>query len=225
MQTDFTLEAHLSALLFLAGFGGFFLIILSAIVCAFVHKMRLARLALMTAGGGAAFYLLLLLGFSAVSQEKVLAVGVEKHLCELDCHLAYSVTGVEQRKTLGEGAKMVQAKGTFYVVHMKARFDEATTSPQRPKDATLAPNPHHAFLGDAFGHRLDTDLAGQQALAIPADAAPLLPGQSAEIAVVFDVPDGPLHADRILFTQDDTALRWVIGQENSWGHAKVWFGI
>jgi hypothetical protein len=69
-------------------------------------------------------YLLVLLAFSLVSREKVLAFGVEKHFCELDCHLAYSITNVGKTKTVGLPPNEVTAHGIFYVVAIRTRFDE-----------------------------------------------------------------------------------------------------
>ena len=225
MHTDCNLESHLAALLFFAGGAGFLLLLLSAMGAAFLRKERIMRLALLTIAAGIACYLLLLLAFSGFSQQHMLAVGAEKHLCELDCHLAYSVTSVEQKSTLGEGTKAVSAQGAgvFYVVRMRVRFDETTISPQRPRGARLSPSPHRAILGDGLGHEMEPSVAGQQALGISAETAPLLPGESAEIAQVFEIPWG--HPDRMLFTQNDTALHWVIGNENSLGHQKTWFQL
>ncbi len=41
-------------------------------------------------------YLLILLGVSQTSHEKLLALGERKYFCEIDCHIAYSVSGVKK---------------------------------------------------------------------------------------------------------------------------------
>ena len=43
----------------------------------------------------------------------MLGPGEEKHFCEVDCHLAYSVVGVQKTRTLGTAAAPRAAQGTF----------------------------------------------------------------------------------------------------------------
>src|SRR5213594_334224 len=79
--------------------------------------------------GGVGLYLLLFLGASVFSHSRVLAVGAEKHICEIDCHLAYAVAATKS-ESLANG--MVR-----HTVTVKVRFDEETISSHRPRDATL----------------------------------------------------------------------------------------
>jgi hypothetical protein len=69
------------------------------------RKLVLAALVLL---GG---YTTVLLAASAASREWSLAPGAEKYFCEIDCHLAYSVAGVQKRKTIGSGASQTTAGG------------------------------------------------------------------------------------------------------------------
>src|SRR6266545_8085963 len=56
-----------------------------------------ARITLRALLGGLGLYVLLFLGASLTSRSRVLAVGVEKHICEIDCHLAYSLQQPNRR--------------------------------------------------------------------------------------------------------------------------------
>jgi hypothetical protein len=46
-------------------------------------------------------YLILLVGVSFASTEKVLPAGGWKYFCEIDCHIAYSVIGAQTAEALG----------------------------------------------------------------------------------------------------------------------------
>src|SRR6202795_1086793 len=46
-------------------------------------------------------YLILLVGVSFASTEKVLPAGGWKYFCEIDCHIAYSIIGVHTAEALG----------------------------------------------------------------------------------------------------------------------------
>ena len=61
-------------------------------------------LVLATLGTGlvvASGYVAALLGVALASRDLVLGVGVEQHICEIDCHVAYAVTGVRTARALG----------------------------------------------------------------------------------------------------------------------------
>jgi hypothetical protein len=47
-------------------------------------------------------YVLVLLGVSLTSHEKLLTPGERKYFCEIDCHIAYSVVSVEETSALGD---------------------------------------------------------------------------------------------------------------------------
>ena len=67
------------------------------------EKVRLRKIALVSYSAARRWLYSLSLIYSFASSEKVLARGVEKHFCEIDCHLAYSVTDFRDTKVLGEG--------------------------------------------------------------------------------------------------------------------------
>lgn len=174
----------------------------------------------------AALYGGILFAFSAASQERVLAAGQTKYFCEIDCHIAYSVTGVTVTKTLGEGATAATAVGQFYVVNVRSWFDQETISPRRPKDAQLWPNPRVAHALDDGGRRYTTSLAGQKAIVgstVPL-THPLRPGEFYETTLVFDLPEGTSHA-RLLVSDWFPLDAFLIGHENSFGHKKAYFAL
>jgi hypothetical protein len=94
------------------------------------------------------------LAASFTSPEMTLPPGQEKYFCEVDCHLAYSVTDVTMSKTIGEGASAVTAPGTFYVVTIRTRFDKKTISSHRG-DSPLQPPARSITLVDAQGRRYE----------------------------------------------------------------------
>lgn len=109
MYTNVNLSAPVGALSFL-GVG--FLISVAAAALAYSvvkRKFALARVAVAAIAGISAVYLGVLLVFSFSSSDKLVARGAEKYFCEIDCHLAYSITDVRERKTLGDGANAVAA--------------------------------------------------------------------------------------------------------------------
>src|ERR1700733_12854534 len=92
-------------------------------------------------------YGMALVGASAASREWALSPGEEKYFCEIDCHLAYSVVGIEKVQTIGAGSTQKTANGTFFVVSLRTRFDEHTISPNRG-DSPLTPSPRTITLAD-----------------------------------------------------------------------------
>src|ERR1700735_546346 len=67
-------------------------------------------------------YGIALLGASAASREWALSPGEEKYFCEIDCHLAYSVAGVQKAQTIGAGSARKSAAGAFFLVYVRHRF-------------------------------------------------------------------------------------------------------
>jgi hypothetical protein len=183
--------------------------------------------ALLLAGG----YVAVLLSASLASHTYVLGLGEEKYFCEIDCHVAYAVVGVEKTKLLGEGANSQTATGTFYVVTIRTRFDENTISSHRG-DSPLAPSPRVVTLVDDQGRRYDVSAAGEQALAQSLGTGkpmtePLRPGESYTTQVVFDLPPGARNPR--LLIESPTNPRWIgfllIGDEGSLFHKKVFLGL
>lgn len=184
------------------------------------RKSALTRFAVLIAGVICGAYLLLMLGFSAGSSAQILARGQEKHFCELDCHLAYSVQDVQRVKTIGN----TSAGGTFLVVTIKTRFDETTIGPARG-NSPLSPNSRVLTVVEAQRHTYSPSPEGQRALmdsngeGTPI-TAPLRPGESYTSVFVFDVPDG-IISSVLLISEADWITHLIIGHENSLAHKKT----
>jgi hypothetical protein len=185
------------------------------------------------AGGGAALaiaagYFILLTGVSFASTEKVLPPGGWKYFCEIDCHIAYSLAGVQTAAALGTEMQQVVAHGKFVVVRVKTWFDERTISAHRG-NGPLTPNQRRVLLVDDRGQSFAPSPDGQITFAQingPSTALtqPLRPGESYITDFVFDVPRDAQKL-RLLITEDDPETRLVIGHENSLLHKKVYFAV
>lgn len=228
MYTNVNLAAPLGALALL---GTVF--ILGIAVLAFLYtlikrKFSATRVVLLAAAVVAAIYLGVVLIFSFNSSEQVLARGQEKHFCELDCHLAYSIVDVRQVKTLGEGPQQTTAAGWYYLITMKTRFDENTISSTRG-NSPLKPNSRVATVIDDQGRRYPPAANGQSAL-LPAGSAntplttPLRPGETYTTTLVFDLPTD-IRNPTLLVNEGEWLTRFVIGHENSPLHKKTRFQL
>jgi hypothetical protein len=191
-------------------------------------RRRRARWAALAAGGLVGTYAALLLAHSALSRPQVARVGEEKYFCEVDCHLAYSVTGVRREKRLGPAGKESGARGVFTIVTVKTRFDERTISPRRGREP-LTPNGRRIAVMDAHGSVYGSSPEGAAALTSVGGAStplttPLRPGESYTTTFVFDLPDD-IQAPHLLLTEDSPVTRFLIGHENSFGHAKTRFRL
>ena len=167
-----------------------------------LKRPDVAKLVARIALGGAGAYVALLLVASLASKDRVLGPNEEKHICEVDCHLAYSVVGVN-------------TQGTRYTVTVKVRFDETTISSHRGM-APLTPNSRYVAIVDSRGRRYEA----------PSDALErqLLPGQSYTTDLVFDVP-ADAHDLRLILASGDPQTRVLIGHENSFFHGKTTFRV
>lgn len=167
-----------------------------------------------------------LLAKSLASKEQTLGAGAWKYFCEIDCHVAYSISSVTTSKTIGEGTSQATAAGTFYVITVKTWFDEDTISRRRPKDLSLGPNPRTVAVVDGQGRRYATSLAGQKALigsTVPL-THPLNPGESYETQLVFDLPIDA-QEPRLLIADWFPLDTFLIGHENSVLHKKAYFRL
>lgn len=175
----------------------------------FSGRTELARIVLRLGLGGVAAYALLLVGLSVTSRDRVLAPGEEKHICEVDCHLAYSVAGAKAEP---------QPDGRIrYVVTVKVRFDEETISSRRPRDASLSPNSRYVALVDgAAGNQYPGSTDGLKRR--------LIPGESYTTDLVFDVP-ADAHDLRLILRNDDFETPFMIGHENSLFHGSTTFRL
>ena len=228
MNTNVNLEAAVGALAFLGtalclGVAG--LVVLHALAR---RKLGRARGVLLAALAVAGLYLGLMLAFSLASTERALARGEEKHFCEIDCHLAYSIDDVRTVKTIGRPPDVATAAGVFYVVTIRTRFDETTISPRRG-DAPLTPNRRAAAVLDRGGRKFHPSAAGHRALELSEGAGtpfptPLRPRESYTTKLVFDLPVD-VAAPRLLLHEGDPLTRFIIGHENSPLHKKTTFRL
>jgi len=198
----------LTVLLFVgAALAGVTLIVLYAIARA-TKRESLARITLRLLLGGAGVYVLIFLGASLTSRNRVLAVGEEKHICEVDCHLAYAVAATK--------SEPLPNRHVRHTVTVKVRFDEETISSRRPRDATLTPNSRYVALLDDAGNRYPGSTDGLK--------RKLIPGESYTTDIVFDVP-ADAKGLRLVLRNDDPESTFIIGHENSLFHAKTTFAL
>jgi hypothetical protein len=226
MNTNVNLSAPIGVVALLGTGFIFFVAALVLVQSLIVHKRGRVKFILVAMLLMAGAYLAAILIFSLASQEKALARGEEKHFCEIDCHLAYSIVNTRQEKALGNPP--ATAQGTYTVVTVKTRFDESTISSRRG-DGLLYPNSRVLTLLDEHGNKYSPSVAGQRAL----DAAqgggtalttPLRPGESYTTNVVFDLPAG-VKAGTLLINEGESITRFVIGHENSPLHKKTRFQL
>lgn len=224
MISDGLTPLNLLALFALVGGTGVAVLAIGAALIA--GRRPLARRFALGLGVGWALYGTAFLIAALTSRDVVLDPGAEKHLCEIDCHLAYSVVGVRTTPTLGSGAARQHARGVFRVVTIRVRFDAATISPQRGM-GPLWPGQHLIDLADGAGGHYVYSLAAQRALGAgdaPPLTRPLVPGESYTADVVFDVPAGA--GDLRLEIASLVPPTWlVIGHENSFLHGKTTFRL
>ncbi|HKS83167.1 MAG TPA: hypothetical protein VJR23_16805 [Candidatus Acidoferrales bacterium] len=190
-------------------------------------RKLLVVLAVLIAGYGAT-----LVGASTFSHNYDLSPGQEKYFCEIDCHIAYAVMGVEKSKTIGTGPAEATAAGMFYTVNLRTRFDEHTISPTRG-DGPLQPSPRLVTLVDDQGREFSVSDAGQQALENSLAGhwtslvQPLRPGESYTTGLVFDVP-AIAHGLKLLIASPSNPTwinRVIIGDEDSILHKKVYLQV
>lgn len=228
MFTNVNLAAPLGALALL-GTGFLFLLLAVAFVLTLVkRKFRANKLVLVAGALTAAAYIGLLLIFSFKSNEQSLARGLEKHFCEIDCHLAYSIVDVKDSKILGAPPQQATAAGTFRSITIKTRFDENTISPNRG-NGLLYPNSRVVTLIDEQGRKYLPSSEGQRVLeqnhtAGTAMTSPLRPGESYTTTVVFDLPADARNPS-LLINEGEWLTHFVIGHENSPFHKLTKFQL
>jgi hypothetical protein len=208
IATNMNFPAPLAVPGFLAAAGGLFLAVASILIFWFARKPKFARIATIAISAVVVVYLALLFGFSVGSHETVLAHGQEKYFCEIDCHLAYSVLDAKP-----------QPDGHF-VITLRTRFDETTTSPNRPKEAPLAPSPRELRLVDSIGH----EYAPVATTGTPL-LTPLKPADSYTTQLEFNLPKEATGLRLLINTAPQWPDKLVIGDENSWLHKKTYFAL
>ena len=211
MYTNVNLEAPLAAMALL---GTAFLSFVAAIVLIqslVVRKLQRAKVVLLAMVAIVALYGSAVVAFSFASHYNLLARGQEKHFCELDCHLAYSIVNVVPGAASGDGQQPV-------TVTIKTRFDETTISPSRG-NGLLYPNPRVLTLYDDRGN-----LYAPQTLSGTPMTTPLRPGESYTTDVLFNLPPGVKPA-KLLLNEGDWITHVVIGHENTPFHKKTEFQL
>jgi hypothetical protein len=224
MYTNVNLAAPVGVLAFL-GTGFLILVAGLALVGSLVaRKFRLAKFVLMAMLVIAGVYLGAMLAFSLAGRERVLARGEEKHFCEIDCHLAYSIANVRQTRTLGTSPNQLTAQGVYTIVTLKTRFDETTIAPWRG-NGLLYPNSRVLTLTDERGnqHAPANALDASPASSTPL-TAPLRPGESYTTELVFDLP-AEVKSATLLINEGEFVTHFIIGHENSFLHGKTRFQL
>jgi hypothetical protein len=228
MHTNVNLEAALGFLGLLGSCAVLIVICLIAAHALFTRRGARLRVALVAAVGWVMIYVGLMLVFSFASSENRLARGEEKHFCEIDCHLAYSVTDVQRTKTIGAPGNQVTARGVFYVVTVRTRFDEQTINPKRGQ-SPLTPNSRVLTVSDEQGRSYNASPEAMKALELSQSSGtpigtPLRPGESYTTTFVFDLPES-INNPTLLINEGEVATHFVIGHENSPLHKKVLFRL
>ncbi|HYX30513.1 MAG TPA: hypothetical protein VE863_18395 [Pyrinomonadaceae bacterium] len=218
MFTNVNLAAPIGALALLGTALLLFIIAILLVQSLIVRKTRRATIALALMLIVAVLYLGGMLVFSAVSHDKLLARGEEKHFCELDCHLAYSIVDTRQTKTIGAEANALTAHGQFTVITIKTRFDETTIGPMRG-NGFLYPNSRALTLIDQNGRRYQPATQSGTAL-----MTPLRPGESYTTEIAFDLPT-EAKPTKLLLNEDAWETHLIIGHENSLLHGKTSFQL
>jgi hypothetical protein len=228
MYTNVNLAAPIGVLLCLGTallISGLALLLVLSLVTKRFSLTKFSALALAIV---AALYLSLLLIFSWASSESVLARGQEKHFCEIDCHLAYSILDSQMTKTLGTKPSEINAAGLFRVITIKTRFDEKTIGPNRG-NGLLYPNSRVLVVLDAKGKQYFPSADAKRLLQESNQAGmpfttPLRPGEYYQTTVVFDLP-ADIQGPTLLIHEGEPETHFVIGHENSLLHKKVLFQI
>src|SRR4051794_3830002 len=96
MVTNVNFPAPLQVLALL---GTVFVIVVcgAAAMYGALTKRKWTKLAPTTIAVVVGIYVLLLFSMSLASRERVLGLGEEKHFCEIDCHIAYAVVGIQEQ--------------------------------------------------------------------------------------------------------------------------------
>src|SRR5258707_4186984 len=184
-------HAPVVAMAFWGALGFLALLVLLVLVALWTRKKWVGIGAIVLGVALVSGYALVLVGVSLTSHEKVLALGEHKYFCEIDCHIAYSITGVEETSALGDELHPTSA-GRFVIVHLKTWFDPSTVSPHRG-NGELPPGARRVVVEDELGHEFGPCVAAQAALANLRGvtrplAQALRAGESYVSHVLFDIP-------------------------------------
>src|SRR5215468_7960929 len=99
MNTNVNFAAPLGVLAFLGTGLVLVVALLLLLYSLIVRRWGRVKIVMLAMIGIGVVYFGLVLFFSLLSRDKVLAWGQEKHFCEIDCHLAYSISEARQVRT------------------------------------------------------------------------------------------------------------------------------
>ncbi len=218
---DGSLDRHIAALALLAtlalgGLGG-----AGLLYSLITGRFTRARRFLLASTGLGTVYVLVMLGFALTSEERSLDPGMEKHLCEVDCHLAYSIERVEP-----VAAPATRFKRVILVV--RVHFDEQTISSSRAGDVPVRPNSRIVLLEDGGGNRYrprnEAQLFEARGTEPPLLRRPLKPGEKVYVSILFELPRDQ-SPEKLLISGGDEITRVLIGHENSPLHKKTYLSL
>lgn len=211
---------ELAPLVILAFLGTAFLLVCAAIGAGVAAVARRPGLAKGLGGGGltaAVVYSTLLLAAALFSHERTLAPGERKYFCEMDCHIAYEVTGA------------AAPDATTRVVTVRSWFDPSTIASFRG-NGPLFPNPRTIWLVDDAGRHHEPDSAATAkwdeahgSPSTPLDRE-LRPGESYTTNLAFTVPPGA-RGLRLFIGSSVGPERLLIGHEFSPLHGRIYFAL
>jgi hypothetical protein len=188
-----------------------------AVLAAVLMKHRLwARRFTMAGVAGIATYAGLLLVASLTSGDRVLAPGETKHICEIDCHIAYTVVSAGTARAMGGRT----AQGLFHVITVRVAFDSSTIGPRRGM-SPLMPGPREAWVVDRGGATYPLVDPGN----VDSLQRSIVPGESFTTDLVFDLPVGIEEPKLLIAARTILPDRLMIGAEYSVFHGKVYFRI
>ena len=205
------------------------------ILCFFVALIGAVRKSRTTVVGALTAGLTILVGYAAVlfgvslfSKDVQISQGAWKYFCEIDCHIAYTVGGLQMVESAGSELQPVTEGERFAIVELKTWFDPMTISPHRG-NGPLTPNGRTLALLDDRGRKFapsaktEAVLASARLHSTPLREA-LRPGESYVSYVVFEVPPDALGL-RLLLTSSDEQGFLIWDDENSPFHHKAYFAL
>lgn len=205
------------------------------ILCVFVLAIGALRKSRPTVVGAVAAgltilsgYCVVLFGVSLFSKDVEISQGAWKYFCEIDCHIAYTVGGLQMMESAGPELQPVAANGRLAIVQLKTWFDPMTISPRRG-NGPLVPNARAVALLDDRGRKFEPSaksevvLAGAGLHSTPLREA-LRPGESYVSYLVFEIP-ADARGLKLLLTSADKEGFLVWDDENSPLHGKAYFAL
>ena len=222
---------HLAPIVVMA-FLGTSIVLVLCLLLALIGALRKSRVLVLTGLAlGLALTLVygtVLLGLSLFSSETVLAEGAWKYFCEIDCHIAYAVAGVQVAHSVSPEMQPIATSGKFVIVQLKTWFDPSTISAHRG-DAPLVPSERKVILLDGAGHVFGESSRAENVLAAAALHStplrtPLRPGESYVSYLVFEIPDESSRL-LLLLTSADSLDAALWSHENSPFHKKAYFAL